>query len=256
MKALSIKQPWASLIAHGIKDIENRTWRTKFRGKIYIHASAKSAGNTAYLLNKEQNNNFAFNTENYKTFESNLPYSAIIGEVDIVDCVINHPSVWAEKSDLSEGAVFKPIYNWVLANPVLYDKPILNVKRKLSFWDPDNDIVECIGCSQKFDSEFMQQDDGGEKFCSVCWGILSPVMIQETKECNDRDKLSEFGKVVTLCQSVYNYEFLITDGFSQNMNNTMACMEVCMEIAEGYPFVKKCITEDNKFHLILTKEKK
>lgn len=39
MKALSIKQPWASLIAHGIKDIENRTWRTHFRGKIYIHAS-------------------------------------------------------------------------------------------------------------------------------------------------------------------------------------------------------------------------
>ena len=41
MKALSIKQPWASLIAHGIKDIENRTWRTHFRGKIYIHASGQ-----------------------------------------------------------------------------------------------------------------------------------------------------------------------------------------------------------------------
>ena len=32
MKALSIKQPWASLIAHGIKDIENRTWKTNFLG--------------------------------------------------------------------------------------------------------------------------------------------------------------------------------------------------------------------------------
>lgn len=39
MKALSIKQPWASLIAHGIKDIENRTWATKYRGKVLIHAS-------------------------------------------------------------------------------------------------------------------------------------------------------------------------------------------------------------------------
>lgn len=27
MKAISIKQPWASLIAHGIKNIENRTWK-------------------------------------------------------------------------------------------------------------------------------------------------------------------------------------------------------------------------------------
>ena len=29
----------------------------------------------------------------------------------------------------------KPIYNWVLANPILYKKPILNVKGKLSFWE-------------------------------------------------------------------------------------------------------------------------
>lgn len=136
MKALSIKQPWASLIAHGIKDIENRTWRTHFRGSIYIHASAKSAGNTAYLLNKEQNNFFAFNTQNYKTFESNLPYSAIIGEVDIIDCVQDHPSIWAEKhNDIMGEFIHKPIWNWVLANPVLYDKPILNMKGKLSFWE-------------------------------------------------------------------------------------------------------------------------
>lgn len=35
MKAISIKQPWASLIAHGIKDIENRTWKCpqKYIGK-------------------------------------------------------------------------------------------------------------------------------------------------------------------------------------------------------------------------------
>lgn len=43
MKALSIKQPWASLIAHGIKNIENRTWKTHFRGRIYIHASGTPA---------------------------------------------------------------------------------------------------------------------------------------------------------------------------------------------------------------------
>lgn len=34
MKALTIKQPWASLIVHGIKDIENRTWRTDYRGPV------------------------------------------------------------------------------------------------------------------------------------------------------------------------------------------------------------------------------
>lgn len=39
MKALSIRQPWATLILRGGKDIENRVWRTKQRGTVLIHAS-------------------------------------------------------------------------------------------------------------------------------------------------------------------------------------------------------------------------
>lgn len=39
MKAISIRQPWAWLIAHGFKDIENRSRRTSYRGPILIHAS-------------------------------------------------------------------------------------------------------------------------------------------------------------------------------------------------------------------------
>lgn len=42
MKAITIKQPWASLIVVGIKDVENRTWKTNFRGRVLIHASAKA----------------------------------------------------------------------------------------------------------------------------------------------------------------------------------------------------------------------
>ena len=185
MKALSIKQPWASLIAHGIKDIENRIWRTHFRGKIYIHVSAPKKFDIA--LTDEQTK---LAMPVLKTaFDGVMPFAAIIGEVEIIDCVINHPSIWAEQTEVIgktlEGDPMyktKPIWNWVLANPVLYEKPILNVKGKLSFWEPGIDIQECIGCSQKFDLEEMEEDDGGEKFCPECWEVLSPVMAQEVKE--------------------------------------------------------------------------
>ena len=40
MKVLSIKEPFASLISNGIKRIETRSFKTKYRGEIYIHASA------------------------------------------------------------------------------------------------------------------------------------------------------------------------------------------------------------------------
>lgn len=38
MKAITIKEPWASMIAHGFKTIETRSWPTSYRGKIAIHA--------------------------------------------------------------------------------------------------------------------------------------------------------------------------------------------------------------------------
>ena len=41
MKAISIKQPWASLIIWGIKPIENRTWKPYHTGETLIHASSK-----------------------------------------------------------------------------------------------------------------------------------------------------------------------------------------------------------------------
>ncbi|WP_313411044.1 ASCH domain-containing protein [Sphingobacterium multivorum] len=121
MKAISIKQPWATLIALNIKPIENRSWKTNFRGKVLIHASGKSAGDIRNILTEEQEMALpalAFLSDNY-------PMSAIIGEVTIVDCVQNHPSVWAEKG----------CWNWVLEDPVFYPEPINNIKGKLSFWD-------------------------------------------------------------------------------------------------------------------------
>lgn len=141
MKALSIKQPWAELIVSGIKDIENRSWRTHFRGRVYVHASAKISD---FVLSSEQLKLFMAS----RISKDNLTFLAIIGEVDIVDCVINHASVWAEQmithpceeipgmSIIQRGQDY--IWNWVLANPVKYDHPILNVKGALSFWDFEN----------------------------------------------------------------------------------------------------------------------
>jgi len=116
MKTLSIKQPWAHLIASGIKDIENRTWRTNFRGKIHIHVSGKpiSRENLYDVLNEKQWD-FVFQMDLLNKYDpDNIYYSAIIGEVEIIDCVINHPSIWAEKTPMNHYPIpkDKKIYNW------------------------------------------------------------------------------------------------------------------------------------------------
>lgn len=153
MKVLSVKQPWAYLLCAGVKDIENRTWKLpeKYKGeRVLIHASAKSANfwktTKAFIVHKE-----LAKIPIHEFDRTTGLYSAIIGSVRFVDCTINHPSIWAEKTEVIRSVKLdeflmpsgfevqegKPIYNWVATDAVLFEKPILNVKGKLSFWDYD-----------------------------------------------------------------------------------------------------------------------
>lgn len=131
MKAITILQPWASLIVRGVKDIENKTWPCpkKYIGqRVLIHTSATSAGmrNPNSVFTKEQWDSFSLGYQREIICGDGFPTSAIIGSIEIVGCVVNHPSIWAEKG----------VYNWVLANPILFEKPI-PAKGRLSFWEYD-----------------------------------------------------------------------------------------------------------------------
>lgn len=148
LPALSVRQPWSHLICIGLKDIENRTRRTNFRGRVLIHASAKlCSGSLIDIFTEEQWDCLEESGFVYEfLFKDKHPIfckSAIIGSVEIVDCVRNHPSIWAEhkaykkvKKDGIVSTIEVPVYNWVLANPVLFKEPILNVKGQLGFFKP------------------------------------------------------------------------------------------------------------------------
>ena len=145
MKAITIKQPWASLIVEGIKDIENRTWPTKFRGRILIHSGIKI--DQSYFIEKIWGIPLDVQKNGREAILRGMPIGSIIGSVEIVDCVINHPSVWAEKTEVitdEEFGIFpvygKKIYNWVLANPIKFKEPI-PAKGKLSFWEFDEKLI-------------------------------------------------------------------------------------------------------------------
>ncbi len=90
-KALSIRQPWAWLIANGYKDIENRSWATTFRGEIFIHAS-KGMTRKEY----EECDLFTYNLlpSLIIPHRKELCYGGIIGAVTISDCVTESESPW------------------------------------------------------------------------------------------------------------------------------------------------------------------
>jgi hypothetical protein len=125
MKALSIRQPWAWLICKGFKDIENREWSTNFRGRIFVHASKTMAISVPTLAITEAWILERLTPEQRDEYHAaQFSRGAIIGEVDIVDCVDNHPSSW-----------FVGRYGFVLAKPKLYARPIA-CKGRLRFFEP------------------------------------------------------------------------------------------------------------------------
>jgi hypothetical protein len=91
MKAITILQPWASLIACGAKKIETRSWATKYRGSIAIHA-----GKGTQNINLCRQRIFWANLWPYEIaaqyslqerIDDFLPLGAVIAIADLVDCV-------------------------------------------------------------------------------------------------------------------------------------------------------------------------
>lgn len=88
---LSVRQPWAWLIVNGYKNIENRTWPTRVRGRILIHASkgmTRADYEACILFIMSQGMDVPVPPM------IALERGGIVGETTILDCVSYHPSDW------------------------------------------------------------------------------------------------------------------------------------------------------------------
>lgn len=84
MKALSLTQPWATLVALEAKRIETRSWATKYRGPIAIHAAKSFPGWCRDLCYASP---FAEILSARGLDPDNLPLGAVLCTTEIVDCV-------------------------------------------------------------------------------------------------------------------------------------------------------------------------
>lgn len=85
MKALTIYQPWASLIALGEKRIETRGWATNYRGPIAIHAGKKPFNTDSYFDRELYPFADALGLHDIFSFDA-LPYGGILAICNLVDC--------------------------------------------------------------------------------------------------------------------------------------------------------------------------
>jgi hypothetical protein len=135
MKAITILQPWASLIACGAKKIETRGWATKYRGKIAIHAGK---GKQNIDLCKQRifwSSLWPYEIAAQYTLQERidkfLPLGEVIAIADLVDCVkvidfnyaLNLPILEKDltrkvitENELNFGDLSLGRYAWILDN--------------------------------------------------------------------------------------------------------------------------------------------
>lgn len=132
MKALTVKQPWASLIISAGKNIENRDWRTNYRGIIAIHSSAKfeqSEMEDACDFMRGFIPKFSSRIFQREHKSKPLTLGVILGTVEILDCVKESDSPW-----------FCGEFGFVLANPVAFAEPI-PCRGALQFWNVPEELL-------------------------------------------------------------------------------------------------------------------
>lgn len=128
MKVLSITEPYATLIKDGIKKIETRSWKTNYRGKLYIHASSTK-------IPKE----YREKKDLMKLVNINeLNFGNIICSCDLVDCIeMTDEFIEKIKKNKNEyicGDYANGRYAWILENIEVLDKPI-PAKGHLGIWN-------------------------------------------------------------------------------------------------------------------------
>ncbi len=143
MKALSIRQPWAWLIVRPdlvdpearavalsaglIKDIENRTWETNFRGRFLVHA-AKGMTQAEYRVAAEFAGACGVEVPSF----NELQRGGIVGAVDLLNCRSDSRSTWYMGLVAFELANARPL-------------PFKPLKGRLKFFDTpysETDLME------------------------------------------------------------------------------------------------------------------
>lgn len=130
MKVLSLTEPYATLIKNGIKCIETRSWKTNYRGKLYIHASSTK------IAKKDLEDEELMSLVNL----DDLNYGNIICSCELVDCVLMSEELIEEvkknKNEYVAGDYQVGRYAWILKNIEVLEKPI-KVKGHLGIWNLD-----------------------------------------------------------------------------------------------------------------------
>ena len=153
MKAITIHQPYASLIAHGYKRFETRGWRTHYRGPIAIHAGKKIDHQAVLMIARDYPRIWRDITP--------LPSGSIVAVAELVECrkaVMNPAYELVELVGEKDAVLFDAMendfgdytpgrYAWELANVRLIEPIPAKGRQGLWNWQQPSEWT-CVTCKE------------------------------------------------------------------------------------------------------------
>ena len=141
LRAISVRQPWASLLLTGVKRFECRSWRVKQPGVLLVHASGSKAAGIRGL--RQERAFHAALLYAKLTDEADWPFSAIIGAVEIArfwEPGLRPRALSARDAYLADAP---DSYLWEVSRRWPFVKPV-SCKGKLGLWQPDATIYKAV----------------------------------------------------------------------------------------------------------------
>ena len=142
MYALTLWQPWATLLVAGIKQVETRSWsaqpKLKLPSKILIHASVRPIKKEEIgPIHEALPPDICLKTRSLK-----YPLGSVIGSVTVVSSTCMDEDSFDELSEVEEAlGLWQPgRWAWGCTNAVMFNEPI-KCKGRQGFWRPDLEIL-------------------------------------------------------------------------------------------------------------------
>lgn len=146
MKAITVWQPWAQLLAEGKKKVETRSWRTNYRGGILIHAAKKDPLWGISQIPDEGWEKALLSLGLYEAFNrfERFPIGVIIGKATLTNCILidqayhDHIKRYCPE-EILYGDFTVGRYAWLLERPQLFKDPI-PASGKQGLWNWEMEI--------------------------------------------------------------------------------------------------------------------
>ena len=133
MKAITLTQPWATLVAIGAKKIETRSWATPYRGPLAIHAAKGYTRDMVRLALMVEPFKTTLRDADYPLF-SLLPRGMIVATCQLVDCIQTEKCTELSFLESAFGDYSPHRWAWILEDVKPLPEPI-PAKGALSLWE-------------------------------------------------------------------------------------------------------------------------